>query len=134
MRSEGDKPQEVLDLHGLSGRVFEALRDGFDVPARFPLALHDVDHVVEGASSVEIAAYAMRYLQIVRYYAAPNQPVDTESLVGVLVLLSPMLEDLAARSSEHRALLNLARDRLYEAAWSLVRDTGGPPNGLFNVR
>ena len=134
MRSEGDKPQEVLDLHGLSGRVFEALRDDFGVPAQYSLALHDVDHVADGAPPVEIAAYAMRYLQIVRHYAAPGCSVHTEHLVGVLVLLVPVLEDLAARSSEYRGLLNLARDRCYDAAWSIVRDTGGPPNGLFTVR
>ena len=134
MRSEGDKPQEVLDLHGLCGRVFEALRDDFAVPAQFPLPLHDVDHVAKGASPVEIAAYAMRYLQIVRHYAAPGCPVNTESLVGVLVLLEPALAELASRSSESRALLNLARERIYEAAWSIVRDTGGPPRGLFKVR
>ncbi|GAA4931836.1 hypothetical protein EV188_1011051 [Actinomycetospora succinea] len=134
MRSEGNKPQEVLDLHGLSGRVFDALRVDFAVPAQYPIPLHDVDHVANGAPAVEIAAYAMRYLQIVRHYATPGCAVDTENLVGVLVLLDPVLEELATRSAENRGLLNLARERIYEAAWSIVRDTGGPPSGLFTVR
>lgn len=134
MRSEGDKPQEVLDLHGLSGRVFEAVRDDFAVPIHFPLALHDVDHVAEGLPPIEVAASAMRYLQIVRHYAAPGCPVETEHFIGVVVLLVPVLDDLASHATEHRGLINLARDRLYEAAWSIVRDTGGPPNGLFTVQ
>jgi hypothetical protein len=134
VRSEGDKPQEVLDLHGLSGRVFEALRDDFGVPAQFPLALHDVDHVAAAPPPVEVAAHAMRNLQTVRHYAAPGCPVHTEYLIGVLVQLAAALEELAPHAVEDRALLNLARDRFYEAAWSVVRDTGGPPNGLFTVR
>jgi hypothetical protein len=134
VRSQGDKPQEVLDLHGLSGRVFEALRDDFGVPAQFPLALHDVDHVAHGPPPVEVAAYAMRHLQIVRHFAAPGVPAETEYVVGVIVLLVPALEVLAAHAVEHRSLLHLARDRFYEAAWSIVRDTGGPANGLFTVQ
>jgi hypothetical protein len=134
VRSEGDKPQEVLDLHGLSGRVFDALRDGFDVPAQFPLALHDVDHVAAGQHTVEVAAYAMRNLQIVRHYAAPGCSVHSEYLVGVLVLLASALDELTPHAVDHQGLLNLARDRFYDAAWSIVRDTGGPPNGLFTVR
>jgi len=134
VRSQGDKPEEVLDLHGLSERVFEALRDDFGVPSQFPLALHDVDHVADGPPPVEVAAYAMRHLQIVRHYAAPGCPVHAEYLIGVLVQLAAALEELAPHAAEERALLNLARDRFYEAAWSVVRDTGGPPNGLFTVR
>lgn len=134
MRSEGDKPQEVLDLHPLSGRVFDALRDDFGVPAEFPLALHDVDHVADGAPPVEVAAYAMRYLQMVRRWAAPGCPVETERFVGVVVLLAPVLDDLAPHATQYRGLINLARDRLYDAAWSLIRETGGPAGGLFTVR
>jgi hypothetical protein len=134
VRSEGGKPQEVLDLHPLAARVFEVVQDEFAVPPQYPLALHDVDHVADGAPPVETAAFAMRFLQIVRHYAAPGRAVETEYLVGVIVVLVPVLEDLAKRSVEHRALLNLARDRFYDAAWSIVRDTGGPPNGLFTVQ
>ena len=75
VRSEGDKPQEVLDLHPLAARVFEVVQDEFAVPAQYPLALHDVDHVADGAPPVEVAAFAMRFLQIVRHYAAPGRAV-----------------------------------------------------------
>ena len=62
VRSEGDKPQEVLDLHGLCGRVFEALRDDFAVPAQFPLPLHDVDHVANGAPRRMVVPGVRQYL------------------------------------------------------------------------
>lgn len=132
MRSQGDKPQEVLDLHELSATVFEALQVEFSVPDRYPLVLHDVDHLVNDAGMIDQAAYAMHHLQLVRRYAAPGAGLDPQHFIGVLAMVVRTLDELAQHADGHRAILLLARDRLYDAAWAVARDTGGP--GLFDPR
>jgi hypothetical protein len=132
VRSQGGKPQEVLDLHDLSATVFEALQVEFSVPERYPIALHDVDHLAANVGMVDLAAYAMHHLQLVRRYAAPEAGLDPQHFVGVLVLVVRTLDELTEHAESHRGILTLARDRLYDAAWAIVRDTGGP--GLFDPR
>jgi hypothetical protein len=132
VRSQGDKPQEVLDLHELSATVFEALQVEFSVPDRYPLALHDVDHLATDAGMIDLAAHAMHHLQLVRRYTAPGEPLDPQHFVGVLVMVVRTLDELTKHAEGHRGILTLARDRLYDAAWAITRDTGGP--GLFDPR
>lgn len=136
MRSEGAKPQEVLDLHGVTLEAFEVLRHVFEVPVDYSLPLVDVDHLVDHREPIDIAAFAMRHLQVLRRYASPDCPLLSEHFVGVTAVLVPALDELCevVHDDRRRARLLDARKRLYGAAWAVVRDTGGPAAGLFELR
>lgn len=136
MRSEGAKPQEVLDLHGITLEAFEVLRHAFGVPPDYALPLVDVDQLVDHREPVDVAAFAMRHLQVVRRVSAPDCPLLTEHFVGVIAVLVPSLDELSdmVPQGRQRALLLDARRQLYGAAWAVVRDTGGPAAGLFDLR
>lgn len=132
MRSEGPKPREVLELHDVCSQVFDALRTAFDVSGTFTFDLTDVDHIVDHrVEAREIAAFAMRGMQIVRAYATPTRPVANDHFVAIASRAMSALEKLAdlVPDDRQRTVLLDARERFYDATWAVMRDAG-PDSGL----
>ena len=100
MAREIDKPDELLALHGVSGELFDLLREWFGVPDAVTIDLSEVDSAVgELGDPLMIAALAMRKLQALNLLATPGVRTTTDVVVAII-------QDL------ERALLQAPRMRL----------------------
>ena len=100
------KPDELLALHDVTAELFDTLRRWFDVPAKVPLDLTDVDAAVTELGDPQmIAALAMRKLQALRLLSTPGVRTTTDVVVT-------MVQDL------NRALVQAPVMRLHRAAAS----------------
>ena len=99
-RSEVDKPDHLLALHGVSEELFDTLRRWFAVPDEVGIDLRAVDSAVAELGDPQmIAALAMRKLQALNLLATPGVRTTTDVVVAII-------QDL------ERALLQAPRMRL----------------------
>jgi hypothetical protein len=95
------KPPEFAFLRSASAEAFLALKEEFDIPDTYELALGDVD-AAEGAlrKSVDIAAIAMRKIQAVRSVTKPGAEITNDVVVGLAADLFRALSYLADRCTD----------------------------------
>lgn len=80
-----DKPDELLALHGVTTRLFQTLRDWFDVDPAITIDLRSVDSAVgELGDPVMIAAMAMRKLQALHLIATPGVQTSTDVVIAIV--------------------------------------------------
>lgn len=80
-----DKPVELLALHDVTERLFETLREWFDVDDAVSLNLVSVDSAVaEMGDPVMIAAMAMRKLQALRLISTPGVRTSTDVVIAIV--------------------------------------------------
>lgn len=98
------KPDELLALSGVTGELFDTLREWFDVPSAVTIDLAEVDSAVrELGDPVLVAAMAMRKLQALNLLSTPGVRTTTDVVVTIV-------QDL------QRALMSAPALRLRRAA------------------
>jgi len=79
------KPDELLALHSVSKRLFETLREWFDVNREITIDLQEIDSAVIELSSPEmIMAMAMRKLQALHLLATPGVLTSTDIVIAIV--------------------------------------------------
>lgn len=86
------KPPELIDLYAATSAAFRTLKEEFQVPDTYELALHNVDAAEPYLTkTVDIAAITMRKIQALRWVAKPG--VDTTNDI-VVALAADLLRAL----------------------------------------
>lgn len=79
------KPAELLALHGVAERLFDTLKEWFDVGDTVPLDVRSIDSAVrELGDPVMIAAMAMRKLQALNLIATPGVRTSTDVVITIV--------------------------------------------------
>jgi hypothetical protein len=79
------KPDELLAAHGISTRLFELLRQWFDVGPSVTLDLSEIDSAVSELGDPRlIAAMAMRKLQALHLISTPGVRTSTDIVVTIV--------------------------------------------------
>ena len=110
------KPDELLALHQTTEKLFNTLREWFEIKPTVSLDLEEIDSaVVELGTPEMIAALAMRKLQALRLIATPGVVTTTDVVIAIIndldraLLQAPSmyLERKADRTDWDLALANL---------------------------
>lgn len=92
------KPLELLNLYDSTLNVFEIIKEEFNVPDTYTLALHDVDAVEPLLNKVaDVAAIVMRKIQTLRWLAKPGVETTNDVIVTLAADLQRSLDYLAGR-------------------------------------
>jgi hypothetical protein len=79
------KPDELLAAHGIATRLFDLLREWFDVGPSVTLNLEEIDSAVSEMGDPRlIAAMAMRKLQALHLISTPGVRTSTDIVVTIV--------------------------------------------------
>lgn len=89
------KPPELVDLYAATSTVFSTLKEEFQVPDIYELALHHVDAAEPYlTNTVDIAAITMRKIQALRWVAKPGVDTTNDIVVALAADLVRALDYL----------------------------------------
>jgi hypothetical protein len=89
------KPPELVSLYAATSAAFKILKEEFQVPDIYELALHHVDAAeLRLTNTVDIAAIAMRKVQALRWVAKPGVETTNDVVVALAADLSRALDHL----------------------------------------
>lgn len=98
------KPDELLALHEIAGRLFQTLRDWFGVGDSVAVDLRAVDSAVtELGDPNMIAAMAMRKLQALHLISTPGIRTSTDVVIAIVNDLDRALLQAPAMYLEQKA-------------------------------
>ncbi len=79
------KPDELLALHSVAQRLFETLREWFEIETTVAIDLKEIDSaVIELSSSTMIMAMAMRKLQALHLLSTPGVLTSTDIVISIV--------------------------------------------------
>ena len=79
------KPDELLALHSIAKRLFDTLKNWFEIEPKVTIDLAEVDSaVIELSSPHMIIAMAMRKLQALHLIATPGVLTSTDIVVAIV--------------------------------------------------
>ena len=89
------KPPELVNLYAGASAVFRTLKEEFQVPDTYELALHHVDAAESClTNTVDIAAITMRKIQALRWVAKPGVETTNDIVVALAADLLRALDHL----------------------------------------
>jgi hypothetical protein len=95
------KPPELIDLYAATSAVFRTLKEEFQVPDTYELALHHVDAAEPYlTNTVDIAAITMRKIQALRWVAKPGVDTTNDIVVALAADLLRALDYLVKYCSD----------------------------------
>ncbi len=79
------KPDELLALHSVAARLFDTLRNWFDIEPKVTIDLTEIDSaVIELSSPSMIIAMAMRKLQALHLISTPGVLTTTDTVIAIV--------------------------------------------------
>src|SRR5918998_2253564 len=112
MMTEEDraKPPELVNLYAGTSVVFRTLKEEFQVPDTYELALHHVDAAESClTNTVDIAAITMRKIQALRWVAKPGVETTNDIVVALAADLLRALDHLVKYCSNQANADSLTR-------------------------
>lgn len=104
------KPAELVNLYAATSAAFTILKQEFQVPDTYELALHDVDAAEQClTSTVDIAAITLRKVQALRWVAKPGVETTNDIVVALAADLLRALDHLAQYCSDQTSVDSLTR-------------------------
>lgn len=89
------KPSELVNLYAATSTVFRILKEEFEVPDTYELALHHVDAAESClTNTIDIAAITMRKVQALRWVAKPGVETTNDIVVTLAADLLRALDYL----------------------------------------
>lgn len=104
------KPAELVNLYAATSAAFTILKQEFQVPDTYELALQDVDAAEQRlTSTVDIAAITLRKVQALRWVAKPGVETTNDIVVALAADLLRALDHLAQYCSDQTSADSLTR-------------------------
>jgi hypothetical protein len=104
------KPSELISLYAATSAAFRTLKEEFEVPDIYELALHHVDTAEPCLSNtVDIAAITMRKIQALRWVAKPGVETTNDIVVALAADLLRALDYLVKRCDDQTNTDSLTR-------------------------
>jgi hypothetical protein len=104
------KPPELVSLYAATSAAFKILKEEFQVPDVYELALHHVDAAeLRLTNTVDIAAIAMRKVQALRWVAKPGVETTNDVVVALAADLSRALDHLVQHCSDQATADSLTK-------------------------
>jgi hypothetical protein len=104
------KPPELVNLYAATSAAFETLKEEFQVPDTYELALHHVDAAESYlTSTADIAAVTMRKIQALRWVAKPGVETTNDIVVALAADLLRALDHLVKYCSDQASADSLTR-------------------------
>jgi hypothetical protein len=98
------KPPELVNLYAATSAAFKILKEEFQVPDIYELALHHVDAAeLRLTNTVDIAAITMRKIQALRWVAKPGVETTNDVVVALAADLLRALDHLVRHCSDQAA-------------------------------
>jgi hypothetical protein len=98
------KPPELVNLYAATSAAFKILKDEFQVPDTYELALHHVDAAeLRLTNTVDIAAITMRKIQGLRWVTKPGVETTNDVVVALAADLLRALDHLVKYCSDQAA-------------------------------
>ena len=95
------KPPELVNLYAATSAAFKTLKEEFQVPDTYELALHHVDAAESClTNTVDIAAVTMRKIQALRWVAKPGVETTSDIVVALAADLLRALDHLVTYCSD----------------------------------
>ena len=104
------KPAELVDLYTATSAAFTILKEEFQVPDTYELALHDVDAAEPClTSTADIAAITLRKVQALRWVTKPGVETTNDIVVALAADLLRALDHLVEYCSDQTSADSLTR-------------------------
>ena len=131
-----EKPAELLELYEVAATLFSTLRETFNVPETYEFSLRHVDDAAPHLrDTIDVAAFAMRNVQALRWIATPNVVTVSDAVVGLMAELTRTLEELACSLAAqcNTYVLRRTRDQINDVG-RIVADLGnGTDEGIVEL-
>lgn len=121
------KPAELLELFESSSVAFSIVKEEFQVPDTYALALHDIDAATPLLTETrDIAAITMRKIQALRWVATPGVETANDVVVTLAADLHRALDYLARCCTDQHAAdaLTTFKHQVVVAARRASTDSG----------
>jgi hypothetical protein len=98
------KPPELVNLYAATSAAFKILKEEFQVPDTYEIALHHVDAAESRlTNTVDIAAITMRKIQALRWVTKPGVETTNDVVVALAADLLRALDHLVKHCSDQAA-------------------------------